>query len=90
MKMKKSIFKDGSVCYGVDYSKRKDCFEVKEISQEQYKIETKKEIIEQKIEKTEDEKVKEIWEMIVKKQALELLGEDTKEVDTKITELVTW
>ena len=48
--MKKSIFKDGSICYWVDYSKRSDCVEVVEITQEQYIEETKPVVVEEVIE----------------------------------------
>lgn len=49
--MKKSIFIDGSICYGIDYSNRPDCLSVEEISQEQYIEETtpKEEKIEQEV-----------------------------------------
>ena len=47
--MKKSIFQDGSICYWVDYSKRDDCVEVVEITQEQYIEETKPVVIEEEI-----------------------------------------
>lgn len=39
--MKKSIFKDWSICYWVDYSNRPDIEEVVEITKEQYLEETK-------------------------------------------------
>jgi len=48
--MKKSIFKDGSICYWVDYSKRDDCVEVVEITQEQYIEETKPVVVEEVVE----------------------------------------
>ena len=47
--MKKSIFKDGSICYWVDYSHREDCVEVVEITQEQYIEETKPVVIEEEV-----------------------------------------
>jgi len=47
--MKKSIFKDGSICYWVDYSHRSDIDEVVEITQEQYIEETKPVVIEEEI-----------------------------------------
>lgn len=48
--MKKSIFKDWSICYWVDYSKRSDIAEVVEITQEQYLEETKPVVVEEVIE----------------------------------------
>lgn len=39
--MKKSIFKDWSICYWVDYSNREDCLDVVELTQEEYLEETK-------------------------------------------------
>lgn len=48
--MKKSIFKDGSICYWVDYSHREDCVEVVEITQEQYIEETKPVVVEEVVE----------------------------------------
>lgn len=47
--MKKSIFKDWSICYWVDYSKRSDCLEVVEITKEQYLEETRPPVIEEPI-----------------------------------------
>ena len=44
--MKKSIFKDWSICYWVDYSNRSDISEVVEITQEQYLEETKPVVVE--------------------------------------------
>ena len=38
--MKKSTFKDGSICYGVDYSNRNDISVVEDISMEQFISET--------------------------------------------------
>lgn len=55
--MKKSIFKDGSICYWVDYSHRSDIAEVVEITQEQYQEETKPVVIEEEI--IEDEIIEE-------------------------------
>lgn len=48
--MKKSIFKDGSIAYWVDYSRREDCLEVVEISDEQYREETKPVVVEEILE----------------------------------------
>lgn len=60
--MKKSIFKDWSICYWVDYSNRDDCETVEEITQEQYIEETKPVIVEEtpvetveEIEQSEEE-----------------------------------
>jgi len=47
--MKKSIFKDGSICYWVDYSHRSDIAEVVEITQEHYIEETKPVVVEEEI-----------------------------------------
>lgn len=47
--MKKSIFKDWSICYWVDYSKRDDCLEVVEITQEQYLEETRPVVVEEPV-----------------------------------------
>lgn len=47
--MKKSIFKDWSICYWVDYSNRSDIAEVVEITQEQYLEETKPVVVEEPV-----------------------------------------
>lgn len=102
--MKKSTFKDWTICYWVDYSFRKDCDNVEEISQEQFEIETKKEevIIEKeltadeiktqkKLEKElkEENRMERLEKLILRKQTLELLGKDTTEIDSKIALITT-
>lgn len=89
--MKVSIFQN-KIVYWVDCSDKKDCLEVREVDEKKFfeSRKPKQETKEQPTIDIQEEKVKEVGEMIVKKQALEMLGEDTKEVDTKITELVTW
>jgi hypothetical protein len=47
--MIKSVFIDGSVCYGVNYSYREDCISVEEITDEQYRIETTPPVVEETV-----------------------------------------
>jgi len=94
--MKKSIFKDWSVCYWVDYSKHEDIETVEEISMEQFYNETKKEevVVEQPIvepteEQLEEIKIQELEKQILRKQALEFLGKDTLEVEQEMSKKLT-
>ena len=66
--MKKSIFKDWSIAYWVDYSDRKDCEEVIEISQEQFLLETQKPVeVQEVVQLTEEEQAK-IDEDVIKQE----------------------
>lgn len=94
--MKKSIFQNWQVVYWVDYSNK--WAEVVDITEAQFLEETKpivepipeptqEELEEMKLKQKEQQReteIQEIEKMILRKQALEFLEEDTEEINVKL------
>jgi len=79
--MKKSIFKDWSICYWVDYSNREDCLDVEDITKGQYLTETYIEpVIEEIVEEIVEEIIEETAEIPVEETAEETTN---KAIETK-------